>query len=349
MRVFTIPAHSPQIYASQRAILTFNLRAIKRARQLHRRDPFTLIHGHGDLVDGLIQGLLARRLKVPYILTVHGAVSQSWKYPLLMRAARPFLTRVIGVAELITDGLARAGYPTGHLAAISSGINTDQFYRVEGERRAEIRRRWNLDPNAVLFLSVGRLAPMKGYQGLLPAYLSAATLAGTQLAIAGDGPERQVLEQLVAGKEKHVRLLGNCSHSEVKELLAVADAFVLSSVRLHGTGEGTPTAVMEAMGAGLPILATLTGGVPQLGLDPATLVPEEDWGALVLAMEHAAHDGAWRRRTGMENRRLVQDRDWSRIAERVMFVYQAALSSQKGGPQHQPRQDLSDEIAKGEP
>lgn len=78
------------------------------------------------------------------------------------------------------------------------------------------------------------------------------------------------------------------------------------------------------------------------GRDPDALVPEEDWDGLMQAIEYAATDQSWRSRTGSENRQLAQDRDWSRIAERVNAVYLAALDARKrrsGQPEKQCSSD----------
>jgi glycosyltransferase involved in cell wall biosynthesis len=107
-------------------------------------------------------------------------------------------------------------------------------------------------------LFVGRLAAAKGLPILLEAI---ARIDGVTLTIAGDGPERHMLEEKARtlGLWERVRFLGYQSQQQVRELLKVTDLFVLSSF-----AEGVPVVLMEAMAAGVPVIATRIAGIPEL-------------------------------------------------------------------------------------
>ena len=111
-----------------------------------------------------------------------------------------------------------------------------------------------------LWLGVGRLVPQKAWPDLLQAFAMTdpASVPG-RLVIAGEGPEARNLADLVEllGLSRRVQLLG--SRHDVTDLMAAADALVLPSAY-----EGLPNVVLEAMAAGLPVVATRVGGVPEL-------------------------------------------------------------------------------------
>lgn len=110
-------------------------------------------------------------------------------------------------------------------------------------------------------LFVGRLAAMKGLPILLEVL---ARLEGVTLDIAGDGTDRQLLEEQVRALNisSRVRFLGYQSQQQVRELLKETDLFVMSSF-----AEGVPVVLMEAMAAGVPVVATRIAGIPELVRD----------------------------------------------------------------------------------
>jgi glycosyltransferase involved in cell wall biosynthesis len=144
------------------------------------------------------------------------------------------------------------------------------------------RREFGLDPNVFAFFYVGRLNQVKDLGTLLDAFaaLAAAQFMHTRLYLVGDGPEREMLEtkRETLGLTERVTFLG--ARSDVAEILLAADAFVMSS-----KSEGLPMALLEAMAAGVPCVATAVGGIADLfGDDRGLSVPAEDATALAHAM-----------------------------------------------------------------
>jgi glycosyltransferase involved in cell wall biosynthesis len=133
-------------------------------------------------------------------------------------------------------------------------------------------------------LCVARLVPAKGHRVLIDA---AALLRGRgrpcTVVLAGDGPERDQLEEAARGRDVDVRFLG--SRADVRGLLAGADVVVLPSIT-----EGLSNAVMEAMAAARPIVATAVGGTPELLEDRGLLVPAADPEALAAAIDRLLGD-----------------------------------------------------------
>jgi glycosyltransferase involved in cell wall biosynthesis len=140
------------------------------------------------------------------------------------------------------------------------------------------------DPAAPLVLTVARLDAQKGIPVLLDAVASVPDAA---FVVAGDGPDRAALEARAVslGLADRVRFLGH--RRDVASLLAAADVLVLPSLY-----EGLPLSVLEAMIAGVPVIATAVGGTDEVVRDgeTGTLVPPGDASALAAAIRRVLGD-----------------------------------------------------------
>ena len=167
---------------------------------------------------------------------------------------------------------------------------------------------------ALLF--VGRLRIRKGVEVLLEA-LALERRAGrdARLLVAGDGEHRSALERKTAelGLEDSVTFLGRCAAAEVRALLAACRALVVPS-----TYEGMPLVILEAMEAGVPVVASTVSGIPEVVVDGETgwLVPQEEPKALARAVREALADPDEAQRRGREGRRRLDDRYRPRHAAR---------------------------------
>jgi glycosyltransferase involved in cell wall biosynthesis len=152
-------------------------------------------------------------------------------------------------------------------------------------------------------ITVGRLRAPKDPLTFIRAL--AAVSPTPQAVVVGDGPGRAEVEHEVErlGLAGSVVLVGE--RDDVPELLADASVFVLSS-----TSEGLPISILEAMAAGLPVVATAVGGAPELVVDGETglLVPPRDPAALAAAIEKLTSDAGLRRRLGDAGRARAEAR-----------------------------------------
>jgi colanic acid/amylovoran biosynthesis glycosyltransferase len=184
-----------------------------------------------------------------------------------------------------------------------------------------------------VFLSVGRLVEKKGLEYAIRAIAQCRQMdpeLNVNLFIIGDGPLRKALQDVISGLKLAgiVRMVGSLSREQIKEKLLMADAFVLASVTAKdGDMEASPVAISEAMAAGLPVLATRHGGIPEIVDDEVTglLVAERDVGALAEAMCRIARDRDLARRMGNAARQKVEqelalDRWNDLLAERIEIL-----------------------------
>jgi glycosyltransferase involved in cell wall biosynthesis len=171
------------------------------------------------------------------------------------------------------------GFPLSKLHCIPNGVRITARTPARVEQK---RREFGLDPAIFAFFYVGRLNPVKDLGTLLDAFaaLPADLSQLARLYMVGDGPERGMLEARrdALGLGERVTFLG--ARGDVSEVLMAADGFVMSS-----KSEGLPMALLEAMAARVPCIATAVGGIPDLfGEDRGLLVPAQDAPALAAGM-----------------------------------------------------------------
>ena len=251
--------------------------------RLFRRVRPDIVHANSSKA-GILGRLAAWIARVPSrIFTAHGwafaaySGATSKAYLWADRALRPLTTATICVAENeLRIGVAAGTCSAARTVVIHNAVD------VQAAPRA------TPDVGTPLVVSVGRLKYPKDTRTLLEA---AARVPGDwRLQVVGDGPERAALEPLASDK---LELVGE--RNDVPELLATASVFVLSS-----RSEGLPISVLEAMAAGLPVIASDVGGLREQVEDGVTglLVPAGDVAALATALERLVGDPQLRRVMG---------------------------------------------------
>lgn len=271
-----------------------------------------VIHAHAVDVGSAVVGA-AKEREVPVVLTCHGVWyphQPSWS--LSGRIERSLLRRgyeaITSVDRASVQALREAGRPDAIL--VPNGVDAADF-------TASAQR-----DDALRFLFVGRHVHQKGIDDLLEATARARSEIGNRfvLELAGDGPARSRLERKARdlGLSDAVRFLGSLSRPELLSAYGRATVFVLPS-----RFEGFPLTILEAWAAGLPVIATSVGGIPDLCDDGnALLVPPADPEALAAAMISLSRDPARREMMGTAGRSLVRERyNWDTIAEAYERVY----------------------------
>lgn len=256
--------------------------------RLCRRIRPEIVHANSSKA-GVLGRAAATIARVPVrVFTVHGWAFKAHHGPAARvylwadRLMRPLTTATICVAE----SERRAGLDAG-TASADSLVVIPNAVDATGFRQAR------LDGEPPLILAVGRLKEPKDFPTLARA-LRRLEPGSFQAQIAGDGPDRDQLEQLLP---PGAVLLGD--RDDVPELLGGADVFALAS-----RSEGMPMSILEAMAAGVPVVASAVGGVPELVGDGETglLVPAGDDEALADALRRLLEDPGLRRRFGEAGR-----------------------------------------------
>jgi sugar transferase (PEP-CTERM/EpsH1 system associated) len=234
---------------------------------------------------------------------------ESRKYRYLRRGLAPFIDRYLAVSRDLRDWLTeKVGIDPSRVVYIPNGIDTARFPVVPAKKKMRSLLESFAPPGTILIGTVGRLDPVKDQTGLVYAFnFLCEALPGVRvrlrLAIVGEGPQRAALEAQIAdlGLRKQVCLLGN--RDDVAAILAEFDIFGFSSI-----AEGMPGVLLEAMAAGLPVVATEVGGVVDV-VSPGTtgrLVPARNPLALAQALAGYVSDEALRLRHGHAGRERVE-------------------------------------------
>lgn len=225
------------------------------------------------------------------------------------------------ISREIDAELARAGVAPERRPFIPNGVDTRRFAPATPDERARLRAEHGLSDGQVAVF-VGRLAPEKRVDLLLRAW-SAASKPDATLLVLGEGPEEQALRALAG---PNVRFMGRVE--DTAPFLKAADLFVLPS-----STEGLSNALLEALAAGLPALATDVGGasdVVQHGVS-GWLIPPDDPRALGAGLRALLVDASLREqlgRAGCENVRRGYSLD--SVADQLAALY-VQLASRRAG------------------
>ena len=195
------------------------------------------------------------------------------------------------ISHFWQDKLRALGCPAQRLKVHHVGIDCEQFAFQPRTRDAD---------EPTILISVARLVEKKGIEFAIRALSRLVALKlNVQYRVIGDGPLSATLKQLVSDTQldDYVSFLGSKTSKEVADELSRAHVFLAPSVTSRsGDMEGIPTALMEAMATGLPVISTLHSGIPELVEDGVSgmLVGERDVPALAQAIqEFTANVGRW--------------------------------------------------------
>lgn len=288
-----------------------------------RRGRFDLAHTH--LTYANIVGVWASRLAgLPVIASLRSAGYDLPPHKRSIAAVEAWTLRR-AATRIMANGTAVAAFHQPQLGARVIDVLPNAAPPNAGlppAERAALRRQLAGDAARPLIFAVGRLTPAKGYPDLLAAVAQLRPAhPAVQVVIVGEGELRADLEAQIAalGLSGQVTLLGR--RDDVPRLLAAGDLFVSAS---HW--EGFPNALLEALAAGLPVVATAVGEVPQLvGPDVGVVVPAERPDQLAAALAGLLADPA--RRAAMRAAgpaRVARDYGLSVWRDRLLTLYGAA-------------------------
>jgi glycosyltransferase involved in cell wall biosynthesis len=273
------------------------------ARLLHRVLAF-----RPDVIQGYLFGpnlfaaLAGRLCRVPVVVVSKRNIDafETPRQIAAQRLAHRLATHVVAVSVAVGETSVALGARRERVTVIPNGVDVERF---AGALADPVVRGAN---GAPVVGSVGCLAARKDYPNLLDA-LALLEQRGRKFhaVLVGEGKEREALERQVErlGLGGRVRFLGE--RPDVERLLPGMDVFVLPSRE-----EGIPNALLEAMAAGRPAVATAVGGTPEVMRDGETgwLVPPRDSAALAEALEAALRDPAEASRRGAAAQRAVRER-----------------------------------------
>ena len=301
-----------------------DLGVLRRLARICRQQRVDIWHAHdykSNLLGLAIQPLWPCRL----VTTLHGWTNMAGRMPLYAKLDKwslKYYRAAICVSDDLREECLRWRVRPERCHVIHNAIDTDDYRRRRP--RDEAKRELGAPAEGQLLGAVGRLSPEKGFDLLIRAVVRLRQ-AGRPLHlwIAGDGPARGDLEQLIdeLGCRDFVRLLGHVA--DPKLFYEAMDAYVLSSLR-----EGLPNVVLEAMALEAPVVATRVAGVPMLVEDGRSglVVEPGSSDALADGISRLCTDRPLADRLAQAARERVEERfSFARRMEKIVRIYDHVL------------------------
>jgi len=321
-----------------------DLVAFVRIYRLLRRLEPDIVHTHtakagalGRLAAWLYNATRRPRRRAVIVHTFHGHVLRGYFGPVASRAVRAaeralahVSDRIVAISSTQRRDLVEVFRiaPARKVVVVPLGLDLDALQRAP-DRGGSLRAEAGFPAESIVCGYVGRLVPIKHVDLLIRAFAEARRRQPrARLLVVGDGQCRVDLERLVA----EVNLTGAVWfagwRTDLIEVYGAMDVVALSS-----RNEGTPVALIEAGAAGKAIVATRVGGVPDVVETERTglLVPDDDLGALALALERLMADPDLRVRLGAAARATSISRfGYPRLVDDLDALYRAALDVRRG-------------------
>jgi glycosyltransferase involved in cell wall biosynthesis len=312
-----LPSYRLARWIRHQLTFTFPRRMAKVLRALNA----DLVHTHVSAgIEWQARGVL-QQAKLPFVWTIHGLYKPAgtelkrWQRAVRMiQANKGSITA--DSSPLAADFQERGAGRLDQVRVVYAGADVNRM-RDARPRDLQWRTRWGIPEGALLFGSAGRLVPEKAYDVFIKA---AAQMKheglNVHFAIAGQGPLQRELEALIAQYQLADRfhLLG--FQSDIPLILKQLDVFVLSS-----RSEGFPLALIEALAAGIPCIATRVGGTAEmLGDHGGLLVPSESPESLAHAM-HSALDMGLRQRLAASGPGIAHQFSYESCGRHFSHIY----------------------------
>jgi glycosyltransferase involved in cell wall biosynthesis len=274
--------------------------------------PIDVVHAHG-LRAGLVAALA--RPTQPLIVTWHNAVLATGLRGQASRLAERVVARAarvtLGASQDLVDRASALGAADARLAPVAAPAAA-----APRRSRAAVHAELGIERDRPMILSVGRLHPQKRYDVLVDAAARWRALDPSPIVVvAGSGPAYLQLAARISAERAPVLLLGH--RGDVPDLLAAADLAVVTS-----DWEARQLFAQEALHAGVPLVATAVGGLPELVGDAAVLVPAGDVDAVATAVADLLADPD--RRDELRRRGTARAADWpaeQQTVDQVRAVY----------------------------
>ncbi len=301
-------------YYTNRQLLRYSNLALVKARQLHAKKPYDLVHAFF----GIPSGVIARRLGAPYIVSLRGSdvpfynPRYRWHDRLLFKHLSKQIWKKSAAVVANSQQLAQLARRTSksiEIPVIQNGVDVDEFQPSETEPPTTPFR----------IICVSRLIKRKGIDRLIDAVADiSSSHPQLTLELAGDGNIRKELEDQAAdrGIRDRVNFLGPIEHDKLVEIYQQSHLFVLPS-----RNEGMSNTALEALACGLPLILTDTGGANELTKGNGATVPVDDQAALNAAILNILNNDELRGNYRSQSRQKALTYSWAAMAQQYLKLY----------------------------
>lgn len=267
--------------------------------------------------------MAARQKKIPLIVTEHDPFPLNWPKSIYKKWANQKVAKMITVSHANQKMLEEI-YPEmiGRLTTIHNGI--EKFASINESKRQQIRREiFKAGPETKVILGVGTLHERKGFKYLIGAYAKIhKDFSNSRLVIVGEGPERNSLENLIKNLSLSDKVFLIGQRDDVPDLMQSANLMVLPSLK-----EAFGLVLIEAMHAGLPIIASQVGGIPEIIMDQKNgiLIEPANKNSLVKALNKLLSKDELAKQLSKNGLEHWKNFSASQMAEKTGQIYQEIL------------------------
>jgi len=276
---------------------------------LRQHNRYDILHLHGDWSSLLLAGSLKKACHAKvFVFSLHDDLTTS-------RPHTNWLPKLVRKADLIFS----TGHRTAKLVQASSGkavivqpSGVSEHFYIPAES-------YSSNGNRFTVLTVARLIPKKN---LILVLDIASGLSETDFWIVGDGPDMTFLREQIARKKiGNVSMLGRKTPVEIRETMARSHCFLLTSL-----AEGTPTAILEAMAAGLPVVTSPAGGIETIVQNTANGYVVEDYEAeSYRSAIRRLYDRSLGRKISQNNKEKALRYRWPAVTANITAAMKSAL------------------------
>jgi glycosyltransferase involved in cell wall biosynthesis len=265
--------------------------------------------------------LAARRAGVPVVVSGVRVSEHDARWRMRMdRWTNRLVTHNVCVSTAIAERYRGLGIPDRKLSVIPNGVEVAAF---ESAAPADLSE-FGIPAGSRILLAIGRLHPQKGFDQLIDAVGPILKdHPDVHLLIVGEGPQRPLLEQKIAASDQHTRMHLTGRRDDIAGLLRACSLFVLSS-----RWEGMPNVLLEALAAGVPVVATDVEGVRDIVEDAVSgvIVPRESTFELRTAVTRLLADPPLASKLAAAGQRRVRsDFTWERVTEQYTQLWSRLL------------------------
>lgn len=320
-KVIRIPAiRRYKDFCAQWELIVFGLSALWYCFYYTSRHRVDFVQAYFAVPSGWVAWLLNIGRGIPYAVYFGGSDIPGanpsryqkvypWLTPLLKAIWRRARFRTVCSRELAR--LGQRADPATEFIVIPNGVETDRFLPAERPPNAKVK-----------LLFIGRLIPRKGFERVIRALPVVKDRASREfeVEVVGSGDHREKLDQIAEalGVSELIKYVGTVPYDRLEKSYQYADIFVLTSL-----SEGMPSVILEAMGCGLPVVASDVGGNNELVKDGINgyLIKGDDKQKLAADLVRLIDDEALRVRMGRKSREMARQYDWQEIMGRYNELY----------------------------
>ena len=283
---------------------------------------------HAQTSDAHTHAWLARRLisHAPPLVVSRRVAFRVRSDVLSLLKYRTGVARYIPISTAAAASLDDVGVPAADMTIIPSGIDVKAFGEAKGS--PAIRESWGFGEGNIVVGTVGAFEREKGHQVLVRAAAHVAeAVPGARFVCIGEGRLRKSIEAEISRLGLSGRVVLAPQQAQLEEVLPLFDIFALPSLQ-----EGLSTALIAALASGVPVVASSTGGIPDVVTpECGMLVPPGDAGALASALIKLGQDAELRGRLGGSGKRRARDFDISLVVRRTLALYEDVVKRWSAG------------------